>query len=60
MTEIEESARLLIAEATRALASGTKHYNKAGEELTTVVAILRCLQVEGAITFKSRQRDGCG
>lgn len=35
------------------LKKGTKHYNQAGEELTTVKAILETLVKEGRVSFSN-------
>lgn len=49
--ERAEHAKLLIAEIEAALAAGTKHYNQAGDLLTTPRLIIECLLTEGAVTF---------
>ncbi len=47
-----EKAGMLLRAIRNELAQGTKHYNRAGEELTTVKAILTTLLDEGEITFQ--------
>jgi hypothetical protein len=49
---IEETVLLLIDSIENALRSGTKHFNAAGELLTTPLEVLVCLKTEGAVTFK--------
>ena len=45
-------AVLLIDTIEKALENGTRHYNRAGEELKTVEDILRCLKDEGELSFE--------
>jgi len=47
-----ETAKLFISEIQEALDAGTKHYNKAGDPLTDVRAVLQTLKSEGAILFE--------
>ena len=47
-----QRALLLISEINKALKSGTKHYNNAGKELTTIEEILVTLTKEGSVTFE--------
>lgn len=49
-----EMALVLVEEIRAALARGTKHYNKAGQLLTTEKEIVEVLLSEGGITFEPR------
>ena len=47
-----QKALILITEIDRALARGTKHFNKAGELLETRLEVLTCMIDEGGVTFE--------
>lgn len=55
--EPHELAVLLIMETEAALASGTKHYNRAGKLLTEPEEIIRTLRDEGEVTFQPVKVD---
>ena len=48
MTVIDKALALLQG-VSKALAEGVVHTNKAGERLTTVDAVLRCIRDEGQV-----------
>jgi hypothetical protein len=47
-TSLEE-AKLLISGVNKALASGTKHYNRTGKLLTSTEEVLKTLIEEGSV-----------
>lgn len=48
----KELAMALIRGIQNELANGTKHFNAAGEELTDVKSILKCLTSEGKVELE--------
>ena len=53
MTEVEEKARILIEEVTKAIENGTRHYRKSdGKLLTTTREVLEALRDEKEIIFE--------
>lgn len=53
----QSTAELLIREITYELKRGTEHFNKAGEKLTTVKAVLATFLSEGGVELKEGRVD---
>jgi hypothetical protein len=47
-------ALLLVAGIEDALASGVRHYNRAGKRLRSVSAVLETLNEEGEVAYKEK------
>ena len=54
MTTLDKALALVMS-IQDTISSGTGHYNKAGERLETVDAVLRCIRDEKVVTLS---RDG--
>jgi hypothetical protein len=52
-----QKAFALVEAISRALANGIVHTNKAGERLTTVHEVLRCIRDEGEVTLEAGPTD---
>lgn len=52
-TRTHSKALALISTVERALANGTKHFNREGKLLETSLEILKCLHDEQAVHFQS-------